>query len=328
MLVLPAPPPATFCLRGPIAGRIACERQQTYPGSTQAGVDSRVTTVTHATLPEFVAQTDSYFLDFFAPWCPPCKRMLPIFREVSVNHPEIKFGTVDCTRETLLCNNYAIQSYPSPVFFHAGEEHHFDGDTTDPGAFAEFIEDVYNPPVVSITPLMFETDIIHAPSELWMVDFYAPWCGHCQQLEPEYRYAAKRLAGVAKLGKVGWLPRVPSRCALHDGPPLAAAGWTVTSPLADRGRRPAARIAGELRRPQGLLPAAERPRVPHGANVSAGGTWASKVSRGLSQLPDLGQHIPKRPEQAPFKGAASVPTALSVGRQQPELYAQDAACAR
>jgi len=48
------------------------------------------------------------------------------------------------------------------------------------------------PPVELLNVETFETLIRRRPtSELWLVDYFAPWCGPCQQLSPEWRRLAK-----------------------------------------------------------------------------------------------------------------------------------------
>jgi len=94
--------------------------------------------------------------------------MLPVFREVSKLYPAIRCGTVDCTTETALCSKYGINSYPSPIFFRNGDQHHFQGDTSDAASFTGFIEDMYDPPVIDVTPAAFESDLIHEPETLWV----------------------------------------------------------------------------------------------------------------------------------------------------------------
>ena len=48
--------------------------------------------------------------------------------------------------------------------------------------------------VVVLDTEAFESDVLKS-EDLWLVEFYAPWCGHCQKLAPEWRDAAKRLKG-------------------------------------------------------------------------------------------------------------------------------------
>lgn len=45
-------------------------------------------------------------------------------------------------------------------------------------------------------------ELVLKSKDIWMVEFYAPWCGHCKALEPEYKEAASKLKGQVKLGKV------------------------------------------------------------------------------------------------------------------------------
>lgn len=46
--------------------------------------------------------------------------------------------------------------------------------------------------VVDLNQANFDRLVIQSDA-VWIVEFYAPWCGHCQQFVPEYSKAATAL---------------------------------------------------------------------------------------------------------------------------------------
>ncbi|KAG7270483.1 hypothetical protein CRUP_032779 [Coryphaenoides rupestris] len=55
--------------------------------------------------------------------------------------------------------------------------------------------------VVELDPSNFNREVIQSDS-LWLIEFYAPWCGHCQSLTADWKKAATALKGVVKVGAV------------------------------------------------------------------------------------------------------------------------------
>lgn len=62
-------------------------------------------------------------------------------------------------------------------------------------------ETEYEGDVTVLTVGNFEREVIMS-EDMWIVEFYAPWCGHCKSLAPEWEKAATELKGTVKLAKV------------------------------------------------------------------------------------------------------------------------------
>ncbi|CAG8451175.1 3404_t:CDS:2 [Ambispora gerdemannii] len=59
-----------------------------------------------------------WFVEFFAPWCPHCQHLAPIWEELApklVN--KINIGSVDCTVEGDLCGQFEVRAYPTLKLF-------------------------------------------------------------------------------------------------------------------------------------------------------------------------------------------------------------------
>lgn len=170
-------------------------------GFARDSVRAHVTTLRPDNFPS--DRKEPWLVDFFAPWCPPCRALLPELRKASIQLAgQMKFGTLDCTIHHNLCSMYNIQSYPTTVIFNGSFVHEYEGQHSADGIL-EFIQDLVNPSVVVLDPSSFVEKVKgRSEDEVWAVDFFAPWCGPCQALKPEWRRMARMLSGQIQVGSV------------------------------------------------------------------------------------------------------------------------------
>ena len=62
-------------------------------------------------------------VDFWAPWCAPCKRMAPAFAEAALLlAPGVRLGKVNTEQERGVGKRFRVQSIPTLVLFQGGRE--------------------------------------------------------------------------------------------------------------------------------------------------------------------------------------------------------------
>ncbi len=56
-------------------------------------------------------------IDFWAPWCGPCRGFAPVFEAASDNHADIVFGKVNTEEQQELAASFNIRSIPTLMIF-------------------------------------------------------------------------------------------------------------------------------------------------------------------------------------------------------------------
>ena len=66
---------------------------------------------------ETIENNDIVIVDFWAPWCGPCKSFAPTFEAASESHPNVVFAKVNTEDETELAQGCSIRSIPTLMLF-------------------------------------------------------------------------------------------------------------------------------------------------------------------------------------------------------------------
>jgi len=151
---------------------------------------------------DYVGKDKPALVEFFAPWCGHCKSLAPEYEALGETFGKVDsvvIAKVDADKHRELGGKFGVSGFPTIKWFPAGStngEAYTGGRTADD--MTEFINEkagtnvrVKKPAtaVTVLTPKNFK-DIALDPTKDVLVEFYAPWCGHCKRLAPDYEKVA------------------------------------------------------------------------------------------------------------------------------------------
>jgi len=166
-------------------------------------LSSNVLDLTASNFDEVVNGDKNVFVEFFAPWCGHCKALAPEYEIVAdayVKESNVVIAKVDCTVEKDIASRFGVTGYPTLKFFKKGKtepEAYNSGRTADDivsfinreSGARGFIKKPASA-VVQLDSSNFDSIALDTTKDV-LVEFYAPWCGHCKKLAPVYEEVGK-----------------------------------------------------------------------------------------------------------------------------------------
>lgn len=64
-----------------------------------------------------ITESPMVIVDFWAPWCGPCRGFAPIFEKAAEGHPDVVFGKINSDEQQELAGAFGIRSIPTLMVF-------------------------------------------------------------------------------------------------------------------------------------------------------------------------------------------------------------------
>lgn len=76
-----------------------------------------VVELTKENFEQVVTSSPTVIVDYWAPWCGPCRGFAPVFEKVSEMHPDVVFAKVNTEVEQEIAAHFQIRSIPTLMVF-------------------------------------------------------------------------------------------------------------------------------------------------------------------------------------------------------------------
>ena len=76
-----------------------------------------VVELTKENFEQVVTSNPTVVVDYWAPWCGPCRGFAPVFEQVSAEHPDVVFAKVNTDEEQEIAAHFQIRSIPTLMVF-------------------------------------------------------------------------------------------------------------------------------------------------------------------------------------------------------------------